>query len=352
MRSYLCLKYILLLLAVTSFVALAEEEIFCDSMVERTMLDEEMDFDEEMYFDEESTLSRGPGESTRNLDSVGLYKRDTRQKKVYSKEEEQEVFQRYEEEADEEIKEKIREEIRINNSKLVFSVAKKFTGSGLDLADLIQEGTLGLKRAIEKFDYQRDNKFSTYAVPWIRHKIRRFIIKQGRTINTPEHMLVSISEMTHSERYLFHKLKREPTLEEIATEMGVSVDKIEKIKKSEKQGINLSLDTPVSIRKDGSDLTLMDTIKDHQTSSPEDDLFKSEFSEKVKNMLSILTERERTVLMMRFGIGPYHDDPHTLQEVGDHFNHTREWTRQVEGKAMKKLKAYPKAKELLKIIIN
>ena len=191
----------------------------------KTMLDEEMDFGEE------KALDRGDDDhSTHNLDSVGIYKRDMLQHKIYSREEEQEVFQKYEEAKDEKTKEEIREEIIINNSKLVFSVAKNHTGRGLDFADLLQEGTLGLKRAIDKFDYRRDNKFSTYAVPWVRQKITRAIADQGRTIRTPVHMLVSISEMANVERHLFHKLKRKPSLEELATEMDVSVDKIKKIK--------------------------------------------------------------------------------------------------------------------------
>ena len=339
-----CLKYIPLLLAFTSFVAFAEEETPCDSMVEKTMLDEEMDFGEG------ETLDKSSGPSAHNLDSVGIYKRDAMQHKIYSREEEQEVFQRYEEVEDEETKEAIRKEIIINNSKLVFSQAQKFTGRGLDLADLIQEGNLGLEHAIDKFDYRKNNKFSTYAVPWIRQRISRAISDHGRTIRTPVHMLVSISKMTNVEIHLFHILKRKPTVEEIATEMGVSVDKVEKIKISKKQGINPSLDTPIPT-KDWEDVFLMDIIEDHRVSSPEDGLFKAELSEGVKKLLSILTEREQRVLIMKFGIDL--DRSYTLVEIGQQLDLTREEARQIERKAIRKIRNhFPEARELLKAITS
>ena len=339
-----CLKYIPLLLAVTTFVTLAEEETPCDSMIEKTMLDEEIDFGAE------EALDRDSGPSAHNLDSVALYKRDAMQHKVYSREEEQEIFQKYEEAEDEETKEAIREEIIINNSRLVFSLAKRHTNQGLDLADLIQEGNLGLKHAIDKFDYRRNNKFSTYAVPWIRQKIKRAIADKGRTIRTPVHMFVSIGEMTNVEHYLFHKLKRKPTLEEVAMEMGVSVNKIEKIKKSKKQGTNLSLDTPIPT-KDGEEVYLMDIIKDRKVSSPEDDLLKTDFSEEVKKLLSILTEKEQKVLIMRFGIGL--DISYTLEEVGQRLGLTRERVRQIQEKSMDKIRRrFPEARELLRAIAS
>ena len=348
-----CIIYILLLLAVTTFVVLAEEETPCDSIVEETLLDEEIFFDEAHAFDEEKVPAKGSIPSTRNRDFVDFYMSEMLSHKIYSREEEVKVFQRYEQAKTKKAKKAIKEEITTNNARLVFSVAKRFRGRGVDLADLIQEGNLGLEYAIDKFDYRRNNKFSTYAVNWIVQRIRRAIDNKGRNIRSPVHVLASITEMTNFERHLFHKLKREPTLEELATEMNVSVHEIEKIKKSEKQEINLSLDAPISTRQDGNDLPLMDTIKNHQASSPEDVLFKSELSEKVKNMLSILTERERTVLIMRFGVGPYHDDPHTLQEVGQRFGLTEGRIRKIQIEALEKVRDhFPEARELLKAIAS
>ena len=338
-----CLKYTSLLLAV-SFVVLAEEEILCDSMVEKTMLDEEMSFHEERALDRDS------GPSAHTLDSVGLYKKDTAHHKIYSREEEQEVFQKYEEAEDEETKEAIKKEIIINNSKLVFSQAKEFTGRGLDLADLIQEGNLGLDHAIDEFDYRRGNKFSTYAVPLIRQAISNAILDKSRTVRIPVHMLVSINEMRSFEKDLFHKLKRKPILEEVATEMGVSIKKAEKIKKSEKQGINLSLDTPIPNRN-GEDVFLMDIIEDHRVSSPADELLKIELSEKVKKMLSILTEKEQEVLIMRFGINL--GQSYTREKVGQHIGLSKKEVRQIEEKAIRKIRRhFPEARELIKGIAS
>ena len=222
-----CIMHIPLLLAVTSFVAFAEEETPCDSIVEET-LDEEIFFDEAHAFDEEKVPAKGPISSTRNMDFVDFYRINMLQHEIYSREEEVKVFQRYEQAKDEETRRAIKTEITTNNARLVNSVAKRFRGQGVDFADLIQEGNLGLDLAIDKFDYRRNNKFSTYAVNWIVQRIRRFIADHGKTIRTPVHMFDAIGSITYVERYLFNKLKREPTLEEIATEMNVSVDKVKK----------------------------------------------------------------------------------------------------------------------------
>ena len=343
-----CVKYTFLF-AVTTFVALAEEEIPCDIIVEET-LDEEIFFDEAHAFDKEIVPANESIPSIPNRDFVDFYRSKMLQHKIYSREEEVEVFQRYEQAKDEKTRQAIKAEITANNARLVNSVAKKFRGRGVDLADLIQEGNLGLIYAIDKFDYRRDNKFSTYAINWILQKVRRVIADHGRTIRTSIHMFGAIVTMTNVERDLFHQLKREPTLEEVATEMGVSVDKIKKIKRAKMHKDISSLDATITTQEGDESYSLKDTIKDHKESSVLDELIKEGLPEKIRTLLSILTERERTIFMMRFGIDL--DRSYKIEEVGEHFGLTRERIRQIQVEATKKLKQLPKAKELLEIITS
>jgi RNA polymerase primary sigma factor len=229
------------------------------------------------------------------------------------------------------------------NLRLVISIAKRHINRGLPFLDLIQEGNIGLMKAVDKFEYQRGYKFGTYATWWIRQAITRAIIDQARTIRIPVHMNEIINKLNRISRTLVQQNGREPTLEEIAEKMGMSLDKVEKILKITKKPI--SLETPIGEEEDSR---LEDFIEDKEAISPQDAAISSNMAKRIQKVLSTLNEREEKILRMRFGIGEKHD--HTLDEVGQHFELTRERIRQIEDKALRKLKHSSRASKLRSFI--
>jgi RNA polymerase primary sigma factor len=268
-------------------------------------------------------------------DSVRLYLREIGKIPLLTSEEELALAQRVVA-GDKKAKDQMAEA----NMRLVVSIAKRYVGRGLDLLDLIQEGNTGLLRAVEKFDPDRGFKFSTYATWWIRQAITRAIADQARTIRIPVHMVETINKLLRTQRRLTQELNREPTNEEIAAAMDMEVDKVEHIMKI-KQDIS-SLDA--SVRDDEEDSVLGDFIEDEDTKTPTESASEQLLKEQVKQILGTLTEREQKILKLRFGLED--GKSHTLEEVGQEFSVTRERIRQIEAKALAKLRKHKDTRKL------
>ena len=270
-----------------------------------------------------------------NLDDpVRMYLKEIGQVRLLSADEEIELAKKVSE-GDKAAKDKLTEA----NLRLVVSIAKKYSGRGLHILDLIQEGNTGLIRAVDKFDYTKGNKFSTYATWWIRQAITRAIADQARTIRMPVHMVEVINKATRCNRKLVQELGREPTLEEIAAELNLPIEKI--IEANRTAADTLSLDMPVG---DEEDTTIGSFVEDDNTPSPADATSNTLLAEALTEILGTLTEREADVLRMRFGM--YDGRTHTLEEVGQIFGVTRERIRQIENKAIRKLRHPSRAKKI------
>ena len=270
-----------------------------------------------------------------NLDDpVRMYLKEIGQVPLLTPEEEMELAQKVST-GDKEAKKKLTEA----NLRLVVSIAKKYSGRGLHILDLIQEGNTGLIRAVDKFDYTKGNKFSTYATWWIRQAITRAIADQARTIRVPVHMVEVINKATRCNRKLVQELGREPTLEEIAEELNLPIEKI--IEANRTAADTLSLDTPVG---DEEDTTIGSFVEDDNTPGPAESTSNTMLAEALAEILGTLTQREADVLKMRFGM--YDGRNHTLEEVGQIFGVTRERIRQIENKAIRKLRHPSRAKKI------
>ena len=294
-----------------------------------------MDMDEVPDNDEEELVDPLELAAEYNLDDpVRMYLKEIGQVKLLTAEEEIELAKRVSE-GDKKAKDRLTEA----NLRLVVSIAKKYSGRGLHILDLIQEGNTGLIRAVDKFDYTKGNKFSTYATWWIRQAITRAIADQARTIRVPVHMVEVSNKATRCNRKLVQELGREPTLEEIAAELNLPIEKI--IEANRTAADTLSLDMPVG---DEEDTTIGSFVEDDNTPGPVDATSNAMLSEALTEILGTLTEREADVLRMRFGM--YDGRTHTLEEVGQIFGVTRERIRQIENKAIRKLRHPSRAKKI------
>ncbi|MDE7087178.1 MAG: RNA polymerase sigma factor RpoD [Clostridia bacterium] len=267
-------------------------------------------------------------------DPVKMYLKDIGEVPLLSADDEIELARKIQD-GDEEAKKRLSEA----NLRLVVSIAKRYVGRGMLFLDLIQEGNIGLMKAVEKFDYQKGFKFSTYATWWIRQAITRAIADQARTIRIPVHMVETINKLTRVSRILLQQLGREPTPAEIAKEMGVSEDRVREIQKIAQDPV--SLETPIGEEEDSH---LGDFIEDDRAITPSDSVSTTMLKETLLSVLNSLTPREEKVLRLRYGV----DDgrPRTLEEVGKEFNVTRERIRQIEAKALRKLRHPSRSKHL------
>ena len=297
-----------------------EDELDPDLFIE-----EEMELDEEEEIDMEH-LDLSVPEGVSLEDPVRMYLKEIGKIPLLGMEDEVELAKKMEL-GDPEARKRLAE----SNLRLVVSIAKRYVGRGMQFLDLIQEGNLGLIKAVEKFDYTKGYKFSTYATWWIRQAITRAIADQARTIRIPVHMIETINKLIRTSRYLVQELGRDPTPEEIADRMEYPVDKVKKVLKIAKEPI--SLETPIGDEEDSS---LGDFIEDKKAVAPAEEVVNTKLSEQIASVLADLTPREEQVLRKRFGIGEKSD--HTLEEVGKLFNVTRERIRQIEAKALRKLR--------------
>lgn len=293
-------------------------------------LEEEIDTDEdvlsqEQYFDDASD------------DSVRLYLREIGKIPLLNTEEELALAQRVVA-GEKKAKDKMAEA----NMRLVVSIAKRYSGRGLDFLDLIQEGNTGLLRAVEKFDPDKGFKFSTYATWWIRQAITRAIADQARTIRIPVHMVETINKLLRTQRRMTQELNREPSIEELAKELEMEPEKVEYVMKI-KQDIT-SLDAGVGRDGDEEDSVLKDFIEDEDSATPEESAASQLLKEQVQEILSTLSDREQKIIKMRFGLE--NGKSHTLEEVGQEFAVTRERIRQIEAKALAKLRKHKDSKKL------
>ena len=304
-------------------------------------LNEDDDFDPTLIDEEESedldSLTTGQYLDDVSDDSVRLYLREIGKIPLLSAEEEMDLARRIVE-GDKKAKDKMAEA----NMRLVVSIAKRYSGRGLDFLDLIQEGNTGLLRAVEKFDPDKGFKFSTYATWWIRQAITRAIADQARTIRIPVHMVETINKLLRTQRRMTQELNREPTIEELSKELDMEPEKIEYVIKI-KQDIS-SLDAGVGRDGEDDDSVLQDFILDEDTVSPEDSASNQLLKEQVQEILSSLSDREQKIVRMRFGLD--NGKNHTLEEVGQEFAVTRERIRQIEAKALAKLRKHKDAKKL------
>ena len=313
-----------------------------DDLGELDGLDDDLDREEEderksgvvIKKNGEIEVSEVGAKSIPTDDPVRMYFKEIGKVPLLSAEEERELAIRIEN-GDEEAKKKLCE----SNLRLVVSIARRYLNRGLSFLDLIQEGNLGLIKAVEKFDYTKGYKFSTYATWWIRQAITRSIADQARTIRIPVHMVETINKLIRISRQLLQEYGREPTSEEIAKEMGITVEKVREIKKVSQDPV--SLETPIGEEEDSH---LGDFIADDDIPSPVDAAAYSMLQRQLREVLDTLSERERKVLILRFGL----DDgrPRTLEEVGKEFNVTRERIRQIEAKALRKLRHPSRSKKL------
>lgn len=300
------------------------------------VLDDEFPDDEDVDGDEEDDgLSEEEGSNSAYLsqetdgavtDPVHMYLKDIGKVPLLTPDQETELAKRVEA-GDEEAKKALEEA----NLRLVVSIAKHYTGHGMSLMDLIQEGNLGLIRAVEKYDYRKGFRFSTYATWWIKQSITRAIADQGRTIRIPVHMVENINKVNRASRELVQKLGRDPTAEEIAKEVHMTPDRIREIQKISREPV--SMESPVGDEEDSS---LGDFIRDDTTPVPSEEAAQSMMNEQIREILQDLSPREQEVLKYRYGL--IGDHPCTLEEVGKKLNVTRERIRQIEAKALRKLK--------------
>ncbi len=318
------------------YVALSENHIEVRS-------EDEEDTDDTLALDEPELNIEAISNESKDMsvnDNVRMYLKDIGKISLLSLEEEQELSHRIAN-GDEEAKKILAE----SNLRLVVSIAKRYVGRGLLFLDLIQEGNIGLMKAVDKFDFEKGFKFSTYATWWVRQAITRALADQARTIRVPVHMVETINKMARIERQMALDLNREPTNEELAKKMGLTLDKVVEIRKIGQDPV--SLETPIGEEDDSH---LGDFLADKDTMSPEEAATYESLKEELKKVLETLTKREEEVLELRFGL--YDGTCHTLEEVGKKFGVTRERIRQIEAKALRKLRHPSRAKKLKDFLVD